>query len=743
MDSFSLTEMPRCISLSKKVVFILLLLFSTLGPFSYGQESLYDFGFTRSTDISVWIGTDSLTMPWTGGLNSVRFSEIDLNLDGITDLVAFEKHGNRILPFIQSEGHYIYAPQYVRHFPKLHDWAIWKDYNLDGKADIFTYGLAGIAVYKNVSQDTLAFELVTDQLTAFYYNGYINIFASPDDYLVVEDVDNDGKIDILNFWVLGKYVHFLKNHSDNPEIFDFQLESECWGHFAEAADNNVITLFTDCNDKSGDDEPLRHTGSSMLLHDFTGNGLPDVLIGDVDSPHLIMLHNHGSLEEARMTLQDTCFPIGQPVQLYSMPAPSLVHLPDQPSPALLVSPSDPSLTKSQDLNSVWRYDYDTLLQQYTLSTTAFLQDEMIDVGSGCYPVLFDWDNDGLTDLFLANYGSFDSAQTINGILTSYFSSSISYYKNVGTVSRPVFQWQTDDFGHLKSQNFQALYPTFGDFNGDGLTDMLCGQKDGTLLLVPHQQIVSGNGSLVEFFQHIDVGDFSTPQYFDLDRDGKRDLVIGNRRGLLSYYHNIGTDDAPDFEHVTDSLGHVDVRNHDISYFGYSVPCFHHDDARGTVLFCGSEQGNIFYYKDIDQNLTGNFTLAEQNLAESIDGLAFPFREGKRVGVAAGNLNSDDFPDLFIGNYAGGCAYFEGSTRLPHVTSVDPICQPSIRVYPNPTSQSIHITSDKVSLHDIQLFDAFGRLLLRTADDVIDLSRYPAGVYVLNINQQIRYKIIKQ
>lgn len=741
--SLSFHRKPHRILPTRKAVFFLILLFSTCCFHAYGQEQFYDYGFSRTTDTPVWLGTDSLALPWTGGMNSVRFSEIDLNLDGITDLVAFEKHGNRILPFIQYEGHYLYAPQYVRHFPELHDWAICKDYNHDGKADIFTYGLAGITVYKNVSQDTLAFELVTNQLTAFYYNGYVNIFASPDDYLVVEDVDNDGKIDILNFWVLGKYVHFLKNHSDNPEIFDFQLESECWGHFAEAADNNVITLFTDCNDKSGDDEPTRHTGSSMLLHDFTGNGLPDVLIGDVDSPHLIMLHNHGSLEEARMTLQDTCFPIGQPVQLYSMPAPSLVHLPDQPSPALLVSPSDPSLTKSQDLNSVWRYDYDTLLQQYTLSTTSFLQDEMIDVGSGCYPVLFDWDNDGLTDLFLANYGSFDSAQTINGILTSYFSSSISYYKNIGSASHPIFQRQTDDFGHLKSHNFQALYPTFGDFDGDGLTDMLCGQKDGTLLLVPHQQIINGNGAITESYLHIDVGDFSTPQYFDLDRDGKRDLVIGNRRGLLSYYHNTGTVNAPDFEHVTDSLGHVDVRDHDISYFGYSVPCFYRDDAHGTLLFCGSEQGNIFYYKDIDQNLTGNFTLAEQNLAESIDGQAFPFREGKRVGVAVGNLNSDDFPDLFIGNYAGGCAYFEGSTRLPHVTSVDPICQPNIHVYPNPTSQSIHITSDKVSLHDIQLFDAFGRLLLRTADNVIDLSRYPAGVYVLNINQQIRYKIIKQ
>ncbi len=724
-------------------LFPLFLFFILCFP-SYGQESFYDYGFSRTNEIPVWHNADSLLLPWAGGMNSVRFSEIDLNLDGVPDLVAFEKHGNRILPFLQSNGQYFYAPQYVRCFPNLHDWMILKDYNQDGKADIFTYGLAGIAVYKNISQDTLAFELVTEQLTAFYYNGYVNIFASPDDYLVVEDVDNDGKIDILNFWVLGKYVHFLKNYSNDPDNFDFHLESECWGHFAEAADNNLISLFTDCDDKNRQDAPLRHTGSSMLLHDFTGNGLPDVLIGDVDSPHLIMLHNHGTLEEARMTQQDTCYPVGQPVQLYSMPAPALIQLPGQEKPSLLVSPSDPSLTKSQDLNSIWRYDYDTLLHQYTLQSTAFLQSEMIDVGSGCYPILFDWDNDGLPDLFLANYGSFDSTQTINGFLTSYFSSSISYFKNIGSLNQPVFQWQTDDFGHLKSRNCQALYPTFGDFDGDGLTDMLCGQKDGTLMLVSHPQIVSGDGAITEFYQHIDVGDFSTPQYFDLDNDGKNDLLIGNRRGLISYYHNIGTGDIPDFEHVTDSLGQVDVRNHEISYFGYSVPCFYRDGDHGTVLFCGSEQGNVFYYKDIDQNISGNFTLAESNLAESIDGYAFPFCEGKRLGIAVGNLNHDNYPDLFIGNYAGGCAYFEGSTALPHGTSVvRPINHPDISIYPNPTHHLVHIDSENILLHDIRLYDIFGNLLLRTSNNLIDFSQYPAGVYILEINQQIRHKIIKQ
>lgn len=40
--------------------------------------------------------------PWAGGLNAAQFGEVDLNLDGIKDLVVFERHGNRILTFLNG-----------------------------------------------------------------------------------------------------------------------------------------------------------------------------------------------------------------------------------------------------------------------------------------------------------------------------------------------------------------------------------------------------------------------------------------------------------------------------------------------------------------------------------------------------------------------------------------------------------------------------------------------------------------
>lgn len=708
-------------------IFLLsLMLFATSAQVNY-----FDFGFERDANVPVLENGQPLAYPWAGGINSVRFSEIDLDLDGTPDLLGFEKHGNRLLPFLRVGDGYVYAPHFARRFPDLHDWVILYDYNHDGKADIFTYGLASVRVFKNVSGDSLDFELVADPLEAFYFNGYTNIYASPDDYLVVDDIDGDGHLDLLNFWVMGRYVHHLRNYSGADDDFDFRLEDECWGHFEEAADNNAVTLFSDCDSKSGDDH-LRHTGSSMLLHDFDGNGLPDLLLGDVDSPNNILLYNHGTLSDARMTVQDTAWPPQMPIQLYSMPAASLVTLPGRDEPSLVVSPSDPSLTKSQDLNSVWVYDYNAQLQQYNLTQTDFLQGGMVDVGSGCRPVLYDYDGDGLTDLFLGNYGQFDSAEIVNGWLESHFSSSVSYYRNTGTASASAFTLQTHDFGNLKSLGYKGLHPAFDDFDGDGSVDMLCGLEDGTLLLVPHQRLQTGAGSLTAHFAGVDAGECSAPQCFDLDGDGKRDLVVGNRRGLLSYYRNTGTN-IPEFQKITDTLGGVDMRDFSQSYFGYSVPWFYRDAQYGTVLFCGGELGEVSYYKDIDGHIDGVFTKVETRMPETVEGVAMPFCEGRRVSAAVADLTGDGRPELLLGNYAGGLAFFAGATPPLH-TDVTVHRPAQLRVWPNPARDIVRVEGAG-PLQSVTVYDLYGRPVMvvnaipESSFDV-DLTAFPAGVYFL-------------
>ena len=78
--------------------FLLLLLLSSNLIIS---DLFAQINFERNNSIVVLkTNGDTLKNPWAGGFNSVQFSEIDLNLDGIKDLFVFDRTGNRISTFI-------------------------------------------------------------------------------------------------------------------------------------------------------------------------------------------------------------------------------------------------------------------------------------------------------------------------------------------------------------------------------------------------------------------------------------------------------------------------------------------------------------------------------------------------------------------------------------------------------------------------------------------------------------------
>ena len=726
---------------------ILLILIVTLPLFNILAQQHHDFGFKRNFDIA-FIGqnSDTLQFALAGGINSVRFSEIDVNGDNIKDLFAFGKNGDRIMVFTNNDEKdaisYKYAPEYAHFFPKLHDWVILKDFNADGKEDIFTYGTAGITVYKNVSDEQgLRFELVTEQLESYYYNGYVNIFSSPDDYLAIEDIDGDGDLDILNFMVLGKYVHYQRNYAvengEGVEKFDFHLEDECWGHFHEGEDDNSIILNDYCTSKANDGkEPLRHVGSSIFAYDFNGNELKDIIIGDVDYPQLILLENGGTANEAHITAQTNMFPNAEhPINLYSMPCINFIDINNDGVPELLASPSDPSLTKSQNHNSSWLYQYDSLSKQYIFSTPAFLQDEMVDVGGGSYPVFFDWDGDGLQDLFISNYGIYDTSTFDNCFLTSYYKSSIAYYKNIGTTQQPAFQFITSDFGNLLSANELALYPAFGDFNGDGATDILCGTATSGLLLLTN----NGDNTFAAPLPYLEeyTLKYATPQLYDIDGNGATDLLIGNQKGTISYYKNTSQNNIPDFQFITDNFGNVDVRDHDLSYFGYSVPFFFKNNAE-TRLFCGNEQGKIFYFKNIDSNLDGTFDLVEEEMFEVTGNMRYGIREGWRIGLCVNDINNDGYLDLLVGNYAGGISFFRGCEPPEAEIGISETHPSNFLVFPNPSKGKFSIKNFEGQNQEITyyIYSVQGKIILteKSSDDnvEIDLTDFAKGIYILKI-----------
>lgn len=137
------------LSLTKKTLLLLLYLTTLLASTAYSQVNGHYY-FLEDDSTLVIQNNDTLINPWTGGFNAVQISTIDLNGDAYDDLFVFDRTGHTIIPFVwdNSVSYWKYAPSYVNEFPELGNWAILRDYNCDGKKDIFSYVSGGVGVWK-------------------------------------------------------------------------------------------------------------------------------------------------------------------------------------------------------------------------------------------------------------------------------------------------------------------------------------------------------------------------------------------------------------------------------------------------------------------------------------------------------------------------------------------------------------------------------------------------------------------
>lgn len=300
---------------------LLIILFNL--SFMLGFSQLNKFGFRQTDSITVKDPNGQiLKNPWSGGLNSAHFQQIDLNLDGKLDLIVVEKHGGKAMTFI-NEGttgqiSYKHAPEYEWILPQNLGWIQCIDYNHDGKNDIFIYNqsAAGITVYKNTSTIAGGFSY---QMVHYYiesdYGGGIqnNLYCGPTDYPAISDIDNDGDLDVLNFGVMGTYIEYHKNFSmeiyGDAEHFNFKKKDNCWGKFAESESSNGVILNISCVNKSAEEfaseRKTKHVGSSILALDLNADSVKDLLLGDVDFLNVVALINGGTKDSAYMISQDS------------------------------------------------------------------------------------------------------------------------------------------------------------------------------------------------------------------------------------------------------------------------------------------------------------------------------------------------------------------------------------------------------------------------------------------------------
>ena len=644
--------------------------------------------FTRYDSVPVTINNNTLKYPWSGGLNSCQFSTIDLNMDNIEDLFVFDRGGNKITTFINNGtsgiADYTLAPQcrsmFVnQHDPRgtFHDWILLRDYDMDGKKDIFTYSTGATAVYRNTTEtaDSITFELMTPFLKSNYNPNYLALYISPVDMPTFIDVDNDGDLDVLTFHISGLQIEFHSNQSQelygHSDSLTYMLYDQCWGDFSENGSSNAVYLDTcywgfiagDNTHEIHSGGGSRHSGSSTLALDINNDGVKEFLLGDISFNNLTLLSNNGTLLNAHMFEQNTAAPPNTTAtNLAVFPAAFYEDINNDNVKDLITSPNTTNIT--ENFNSVWLYTNNgtTSLPEFEFTQSNFLQDNMIEAGEVSFPVFFDANNDGLQDLIIGNYGYYAA----NG----NYKSKLSYYENTGTTENPAFQLITRDYAGIESLNLKSIVPTFGDIDGDSIPEMLIGDSNGVLHLFENNSQPGQAASFVlsqPNYAGIDVGWNAAPQLFDVNDDTLLDLLIGERNGNLNYYENTGTANNPVFTLISEEFGGVDVRKPGFN-IGYCVPfMFKLNDE--LQLFAGSESGDIYQYTNIEETMDAeNMLYAEigQDTIQSADAQTTPFGTQYKNGrnqflITAEELQAAGFQNGTIETIAFNVASAAGGT----------------------------------------------------------------------------------
>jgi len=411
--------------------------------FCFPATLLAQFNYKLSSDVSVQQGDLTLNAPWTGGLNAPQFNTMDINNDGLEDLILYDRTSSLVLPYLQQDGKYSYAPDYAVYFSvEIENWLILRDYNCDGVKDLFTGDILGIRVYTNQAEPGEA--PVWDQFIFYTDKGKSNVLLSKgstfknnvnlqyDDLPAFVDADGDGDLDLFNMiYSAGNTIEFHKNFSMERygvcDSLDFERQTQKWGGVSECVCGTFAFNNEDCP-MGG--RTLHAGGKSLTAIDADGNGLMDLLISEANCNRIFLLRNEGDFENPVVT-EASVFPEGSGVDILPYPSAYYEDVDFDGVKDLIASPNIYSRAYSEtDLeNSVWYYKNTgtTAVPVFSFVQRDFLQQNMLDVGDNAVPVLVDLDNDGDVDLLVSRNTSNLNVATV------------LLYENFGDDEVPIFK----------------------------------------------------------------------------------------------------------------------------------------------------------------------------------------------------------------------------------------------------------------------------------------------------------------
>lgn len=746
-------------------------------------DSLLDYIYIDSIDV-IHYGVP-LKNPWSGGLNAPQYSSIDLNFDGHLDLFVFDPYAMAYKTYlndgISGTVSYTYAPEYQDIFPRYTDfrgWMLLRDFNCDGLEDIFAYTPAGMKVYKNRGNSTNghSWELYMPLIYAEVFGQNINLYSTSNDFPSIEDMDGDGDLDIVANQVGGMTYYKYENVAPNCDTLIFVRENDCWGSFAESSSSDSIILNATCKGSgvNSANNNNRHANGSLLAIDLNGDSLCDLLLGDTESHNLTAIYNGGTPTYDHMTSVEYQYPTNtNSINLGEFVLPFYIDMNNDGVKDLIATPF--SQFKSEDVNNSWYYRNNGTNNNVNFSYVRnnLINQWAVDLGTLAYPTFVDVDQDGLTDIFVGNYGYF---QSYDANFVSTFLGQLAYYKNTGDSITPEFELQTMDYNNLSQDSLDGFFSTFGDIDGDGDIDMLVGQSNGSIAFYENTANSGSNPQFVQQttnFMQINDGPMSSPKLFDVNQDGLLDLVIGNSNGTLSLHLNSGSSTIPVFNSNADNSSFGDIQVYDpyLQLNFISIDFASIDSTDSTYCFVGTGSGSVNVYRyNQNQLLSGSF-----NLIKTIRS------NGRMATPSLANINFTESLEMIVGDGGGGFSLFsleyDGPGVPPDTTGggngggdtgggsdtdsvnigfIELKLLNDVSIFPNPTQDELNVVfnSSKSAIVNYQLTDLSGKSIFvgkwaikpgEPTQQKIDVHAISDGVYLLVIqsgSEQTVKKVIK-
>lgn len=737
------------------------------------QTQRYGFEFTEG--IPVVVGADTLAQPWVGGFNSVSFSKIELNGDGVEDLYVHDHTAQRHLTFVAENGpggwHWRYEPAYEVLFPEAPALAVLlRDYDGDGRKDYFAVTAPQyIDVYRNTPVPTPAgFTFATVPVRLEQNDGLGGtrpVATSIYSLLSITDIDADGDLDMLDY-TYGLNTLSLFRNTAGPGAVPLFDEEQQWGGFVRCAGGGQAChayafAGTFCRPQHGANRDY-----SLLAADIDADGDPDLLTGEQYCRELALLRNQGTVQRpvfghAGLTAP---YPAGPP------PA-SLVHTPGafyedvtfDGQPDLLVTPwligqeasPFPFVGDQYDATaSAWLYA--RAGSGFSFRQDNFLQSQMIDVGAQAAPALGDLDGDGDLDLLVGNLADFTSAPDPVVGYTA-FRGQLRFYRNVGTRQRPVFRLEDSDFGRIGARYKRSLVPVLTDLDGNGTPDLVLryntdsvGNINGTrplgyiLNTAPVGQLAAFSWDNLRPLRFSQASNSfrDQPCFYDVDGDGDPDLLLGVLQSgtVLQYYQNRGG--APDTAFV--------LTNASFGQLPASLPGL----APAVADFDGDGQPELLTADD-----TGELRVWPQALAAPsapavfVDSLVrnpvtYGFnaaRLGTRPVLTAGDLDGDGLPEVIVGTAGGGLRLLRHQAQANGLNEAL-AAKLGLEVFPNPASQQLVIRTALGKPVAVELLDALGRVVLKrdaAPEQHLNVSQLPAGLYAVRIRTLEGLRLVRR